>query len=933
MRGNTITLQMTDKGTGHASGLFQYDYGQKLIITGIDLPDAYEVHFSNQERGGSKTVIGDSTGVDIPDEYLLSGENVYVWLFLHNGESDGETEYFGIIHVQRRARPTDVTPTPVEQDVIAQTIGALNGAIDRIPEVIDAALEEAKESGEFDGPEGPQGPKGDKGDTGDVGPEGPQGPKGDKGEKGDKGDKGDQGIPGPQGSQGPKGNKGDKGDPGDPLTVIDDTITSESKIWSSSKTNTELNKKLDASLKGMANGVAELDQNGIIPANRIPSSFNDVLDYFSISNFPKPGESGKLYIARDTNKIYRWTGAIYIEMTSSGGADVSFDNPVFTGSVSMGRKPDTTRGEKSTALGNNVEASGDSSFAEGWYTKATGLRSHAEGNYTEATSNESHAEGYNSKATGPQAHAEGYHTTASGMDSHAEGNYTTASGHYSHAEGSNVTSSGQSSHAEGESTTASGLRSHAEGTGTVANHADQHVFGRYNVEDPSTGTASNPGTYIEIVGSGNDGTSRVNARTLDWDGNERLRGDIYVNCNADGTGGTKLEPVSFDNPVFTGSMSMGRTSDSVIGTNSTAFGNGVRATGAQAHAEGGGTQATGDNAHAEGGGTQATGGNAHAEGSGSQATGMSAHAEGAGAQAAGSVSHAEGASTHATGDVSHAEGNYSTASGTYSHAEGYNTIANGGAMHASGIYNVESDSYPTWVAGTSYAVGDRVIYNYSNSSYSCECITANSDSEFDWNKWNYYIYVTGTKAFVVGNGTSYNARSNAYALDWDGTGHFAGDVYVNCNNNSTGGYKLISAADVATTAETQEMMALYEEEEDEGVVFDAHLVRTGDQFNMYYEVDSPASDIATAYKSGKNVVIRFIPDETPEYNFTSDIFITMSGYKEPFEGSESFNANNAEFIFGSGSLITDSHIWQTAIESFNPVKVVDNKLRFQFYVD
>lgn len=52
---------------------------------------------------------------------------------------------------------------------------------------IQAALAEAKASGEFDGPKGD---KGEKGDTGNTGPAGPTGPQGIQGPKGDKGDPG-----------------------------------------------------------------------------------------------------------------------------------------------------------------------------------------------------------------------------------------------------------------------------------------------------------------------------------------------------------------------------------------------------------------------------------------------------------------------------------------------------------------------------------------------------------------------------------------------------------------------------------------------------------------------------------------------------------------------------------------------------------------------
>ena len=73
--------------------LYQWDYGQILKITGIPLPEAYEVHFSNSETGGSTlTQIGDATGVTIPDELLTTGSDIWAFLYLHEGENDGETE-------------------------------------------------------------------------------------------------------------------------------------------------------------------------------------------------------------------------------------------------------------------------------------------------------------------------------------------------------------------------------------------------------------------------------------------------------------------------------------------------------------------------------------------------------------------------------------------------------------------------------------------------------------------------------------------------------------------------------------------------------------------------------------------------------------------------------------------------------------------------
>ena len=149
----------------------------------------------------------------------------------------------------------------------------------------------------------------------------------------------------------------------------------------------------------------------------------------------------------------------YKEIETTGapmvGEKMDANNPVGTGSFSMGRKPNTVIGGNS--------------------------------------------------------HAEGYWTTASGIYSHAEGQDTTASGSNSHAEGYNTTASGPYSHAEGMSTTASGLYSHAEGYSTTANSSNQHVQGKYNVEDSQD-------KYAHIVGNGTSNSSRSNAHTLDWNG-------------------------------------------------------------------------------------------------------------------------------------------------------------------------------------------------------------------------------------------------------------------------------------------------------------------------------------------------------------------------------------------------------------------------------
>ena len=127
-------------------------------------------------------------------------------------------------------------------------------------------------------------------------------------------------------------------------------------------------------------------------------------------------------------------------------------------------------------------------------------------------------------------------------------------------------------------------------------------------------------------------------------------------------------------------------------------------------------------------GTAATGSNSHSEGLGTTASGSDSHAEGNATKASGWTAHSEGCGTIAAGYYSHAEGNGTKVYGNNSHAEGAATIAAGDYQHVQGKYNVED-----------------------------------SDSKY---------------AFIIGNGTSDTARSNAFAIDWNGK------IYV---NNSTDG--------------------------------------------------------------------------------------------------------------------------------------------------
>ena len=128
--------------------------------------------------------------------------------------------------------------------------------------------------------------------------------------------------------------------------------------------------------------------------------------------------------------------------------------------------------------------------------------------------------------------------------------------------------------------------------------------------------------------------------------------------------------------------------------------------------------------HAEGYYTQARGLASHAEGNNAQANGQHSHAEGQNTIASNTNSHSEGQHTTASGVCSHVEGRYSNAVGSYSHAQNFGTQSQGFSQTTIGKYNILQGS-PNTVHDTDYAL-------------------------------------------IIGNGET-NQRSNALAVQWDGT--------------------------------------------------------------------------------------------------------------------------------------------------------------------
>lgn len=98
------------------------------------------------------------------------------------------------------------------------------------------------------------------------------------------------------------------------------TYESATDLWKNKSVATALGYTAENSAnKGVANGYAPLASDSKIDAAYLPSYVSDVLEYANLAAFPVTGASDKIYIALNTNKVYRWSGSVYIEVAANSG--------------------------------------------------------------------------------------------------------------------------------------------------------------------------------------------------------------------------------------------------------------------------------------------------------------------------------------------------------------------------------------------------------------------------------------------------------------------------------------------------------------------------------------------------------------------------------------------------------------------------------------
>ena len=503
----------------------------------------------------------------------------------------------------------------------------------------------------------------------------------------------------------------------------------------------------------------------------------------------------------------------------------------------------TASGVASHAEGWGSAASNGQAHAEGYYTTASNAHAHSEGHFTTASGDSSHAEGSYTNATNDYAHSEGYYTTASGQYSHSEGYNTLASGRGSHAEGCGGggyltlinTASGVGSHVEGYDNIAAGDYSHVEGTRSAVYRESGHAEGSGH---------KLYGHEAHIEGSGNFAIG-MSSHT-EGAGNHSIGDNSHI--EGAGNKNTSQSRISHTegagNTLYSRQSHMEGAANKLSGEESHIEGGGNMLHGFKSHLEGGGNIAYAMGSHIEGKHNVALGYAQHIEGAYNRVgyattpghftygtTYAVGDIVGINSNYYGVLYNENEPNTPAIFRCTKAPGQIQAGNGitliTPTEWNSSTTYHVGDVVRVSGCgfycaYSEVSGVNPAtggWVQITEILSPFKSSNSYSTKYYLLDCediyganIVARVDAEVTtpvmWEPitTSHYTHVEGygnisaadyqhvqgkynaidnTKAFIIGNGTADNSRSNALTVDWSGNTAIAGDLTTGVQLSTT----------------------------------------------------------------------------------------------------------------------------------------------------
>ena len=801
LKQNIIYLYFKGKHLITSKSQYQYNHGQYLYFADLNLPQAFEVHFSNKQRGESKTQIGSNKLVEIPDEYFWSGAlEIYAWVYLHDGTDDGETIYEVKIPLIKRAKPTDEEPLPQQQGVIDRAIAELNNAI-------EITTENANKT------------NADKTIVNNI---------------------------------------------KDEVVVLKDEIdstattinqkaqeaiaASERAETSAQNAGTSERKALDYAQQADQSAQSALESKNVAQqkAEVATNASNEALGYRNEALEAKnQAVQAKKNIVdyRDETKEYR------DETLNLKNNVQTLKNQADETAEEIKDISDTVKEDAQNASQSAFSASQSSTNASQFASQAKKSADDAEESANQAEQNKNQtetfknqSEEYKSQAGTFKSQAETFKNQAEQFKNQSETNvshypkivndywyvWDATNGEYINTnvdangikgdKGNGISSAVLNNDytltltfTDGTTYTTPSIRGEKGEQGEPATDMDIHICSASEYDSETRiPTIANPDDKTFYLVPTEDGTSPDlftewvyvnNAWEMFGSASVDLSGyltDVQVNGTSVVTDGvaniTNLKYVK-DDPSDNGGVIEGHISaNSASGTYAHSEGDGTiasapcshaegyqttasntcshaegRETTANAlyahaegyqttvtsvcgHAEGTGNTVSGDSAHAEGNNTTASERWAHAEGGGTTASGECSHSEGAGTRATGSQAHSEGGGTLASGNQAHAEGASTTASGDNSHAENLSTTASGACSHASGVATIAQRK-------SQMTIGEYNVADTGGSTTS--------------DKGDYIL--------IAGNGTANSNRSNAMTLDWSGNEKLGGSLTLGMN--------------------------------------------------------------------------------------------------------------------------------------------------------
>ena len=321
----------------------------------------------------------------------------------------------------------------------------------------------------------------------------------------------------------------------------------------------------------------------------------------------------------------------------------------------------------------------------------------------------------------------------------------------------------------------------------------------------------------------------------------------------------------------------------------------------------------------------------------------------------GAISLGLGERNTVNGNRSIVSGGLNQTDADYTEVSGYGNTATGKYSKVSGVYNSPDNimnlpefEHKMYEYGDRIRILEQVDGAYVWVAYICrgrdDCRNTESIDKSVWDPTDQYLF-----AEMVGGGyqqVGVPKLQNVRTLHWNGDEHIMGDLYARDPGTGLAGTRVALTTEVpvaATVSETLEMMATYDQGDDDGMLCEANWAYDANfSTGYFFETVDDAADIAAAYMQGKNVVFKFNNNEvevdgnitTPNsFSVNAPAYASLYSYY-PERTKDGQTKGPAFYVVNYPSSASQTGVDNLAIDYVLQATIAANgKLRFAIYVD